>query len=148
MIHGPCCHSSIWRRAAPRPAGILVPDLVSEAENRNGIAYGHLDLACFEALVSTPQGRAGHVGDAGTWSLPLGWGRSRTAKFSHGGSLVTGAGAGTPAAQPVGVTVRWLIPSPSRPRPVACCQPCRPPEPGEAAGPAGAPVPGGDGGLR
>ena len=39
----------------PLGQGIVVLDLVSEAENRDGIAYGHRGLACFDALVGTPE---------------------------------------------------------------------------------------------
>ena len=82
------------------PSGILVLDLVSEAENRNGIAYGHLDLACFEALAKHTR-RAAQARSARR-HLSCPWGQGRKGTFIHGGTLVPGASAGVPAAPPVG----------------------------------------------
>jgi hypothetical protein len=77
----------------PLGQGILVLDLVSEAEHRDGIAYGHRSLVCFEALVAAPEHESGKVIDAGHEELPRGAGGMTT--FIKDGTRPTGEGAGS-----------------------------------------------------
>ena len=63
----------------PLGQGSIVLNPMSEAEDRDDIAHGHLGLACFEALIAAPERKASQVGCAGHESClvrPSWWGQS------------------------------------------------------------------------
>ena len=74
--------------------GSIVLDLVSQAEDRDGIAYGRLGLACFEALVAAPEREGSQVIYARREELPLRTGRRGDVYPRRGPAAGSGRGVG------------------------------------------------------
>ena len=88
-----CCTSASWASAASPGGDRLVPlDLPGQAHGRDGILHRNIPHAYFEALVGTPERKAGQVGDADRRELPKRAGRN--GDVYPGRSHAAGSGRG------------------------------------------------------